>query len=302
MTPIVHIGYHKTASSWLQQAFFPALSDSILLYEHPVLWEELMLPPGLEFDAGRCRAFMQGLVDEAAGRDLLPVFSSERLSGNPHSGGYDAAVMADRLRDCLDDARILVVIREQKAVLASNYKQYIKMGGTCRLEEYLSAPFDGRVPLFRLDNFAYQHLVSYYRDSFGPDKLLVLPYEWLRAAPRRFADELLAFMGLAAVELPDDLFVQGVNVSMNDLQLRLKRWANHFSGNDSLHPVKPMAPRLAEWCVSRIDALAESEFARRHDARIGDRVAAVVGDHYRDANRELQQLVPFDLAELGYAT
>jgi hypothetical protein len=300
MTPLVHIGYHKTASSWLQQVFFPSLADEITLYEHPVIWDELMLPTGLEFDGGRCRQFMQGLAEEAVAGGSLPVFSSERLSGNPHSGGYDAAVMADRIRLCFDHVKILVVIREQRAVLASNYRQYIKMGGTCSLEEYLTPPWDGRVPLFRLDNFSYQHLVRYYHELFGKDAMLVLPYEWLGRSPQTFADRLLDFLDLPTRPLSDGLIQQGVNVSMNDLQLRLKRWVNYLSGNDSLHPVKPLAPGLAERCFRWISGLERSALAKRYDLKLTQRVEAVVGDHYADSNARLASLTGLDLADLGY--
>ncbi|MEP5766278.1 MAG: hypothetical protein ABJ308_16890 [Halieaceae bacterium] len=299
-SPLVHIGYHKTASSWLQQALLPALSAQVSLFDHPQLWDELMLPSGLVFDAGRCKSYLDGLVAQARQEGKLAVFSSERLSGNPHSGGYDAAEMANRIRACFDEVRLLIVVREQNAILASNYKQYIKMGGTCTLEEYLTPPWDGRVPHFRLDNFRYHHLLEYYCRLFGADKVLVLPYELLRQRPQQFADTLIEHMGLEPVPLAPAVFEQGVNVSMNDLQLRLKRWANKLSGNDSLHPVKPLAPALANWCFQQIEKLGDRDFARNHSMRIAPRVEAVVGDYYADSNRQLQAYVAADLSALGY--
>jgi len=297
---IVHIGYHKTASSWLQQSFFPALSDSVALFEHPVLWDELMLPSGLEFDVERCRAYIRDLSATARAAEKLCVFSSERLSGNPHSGGYDAAEMARRVKDVFDTPRIIVVVREQGAMLRSNYKQYIKMGGVCTLEEYLMPPHDGRIPLFRLDNFCYHHLVAYYHQLFGSENLLVLPYELLRSEPQAFVDAMLDFMGLARRELPAKVFEQGVNVSMNDIQVVLKRWVNKLSGGDSLHPVKPLAPGLAGWLFGLIDGLDAAPWANNYSMRAQERIETLVGNHYRDSNRQLQQLLNLDLAALGY--
>jgi len=284
----------------LQQAFFPALSAKLALFEHPMLWEELMLPSGLVFDAGRCRGYIEQLSATARSEGKLCVYSSERLSGNPHSGGYDAAEMARRIEAVFDKPRILLIFREQGSALQSNYKQYINMGGTCTLEEYLTPPWDGRVPHFRLDNFRYHHLVEYYRNLFGAENLLALPYELLRSDPQGFSGSILDYSGLGDIQVPAEVFEQGVNVSMNDLQLRLKRWANKFSGGDSLHPVKPLAPRLAEWCFRRIDGLEHSSLARNHSMNLSTGVERVVGDYFLESNRRLQGHVGADLSALGY--
>jgi len=299
-SPLVHIGYHKTASSWLQQAFFPALADSVALFEHPLLWEELMLPSGLVFNVSRCKEYLRQLSSDARSTGKLCVYSSERLSGNPHSGGYDAAEMANRVCEVFERPRILVVVREQRSILQSNFKQYIRMGGTCTLEEYLTPPWDGRVPHFRLDNFCYHHLLDYYGKLLGKEQVLALPYELLRSDPHEFSGALLDFMGLEQRNLGPEVFEQTVNPSMNDLQVRLKRWVNKLSGNDSLHPVKPLAPNLAAWLFAKIDALSGPAWAERYSSAMPERIESLIGDHYCESNRKLQDWMSCDLSKLGY--
>ena len=144
--PVVHIGYHKTATTWLQRQCLPRLGDRVALFGLDRLWAELIAPSPLEFDPGRCGRYITDLL--AAHPGSVCVFSAERLCGNPHSGGYDAAEMANRIRASFDEAKILIVVREQVAMLVSNYKQYVRMGGICGFEEYLSPPRDGRMPLY----------------------------------------------------------------------------------------------------------------------------------------------------------
>ncbi len=47
-------------------------------------------------------------TEEAESRNLAPVFSAERLSGNPHFGCYDGKTIANRLAAASSDARVLV--------------------------------------------------------------------------------------------------------------------------------------------------------------------------------------------------
>ena len=52
-------------------------------------------------------------MKRAAESDSTPVLSAERLSGNPHSGGYDSLQTAERLHRLFPQAKVLVVVREQ---------------------------------------------------------------------------------------------------------------------------------------------------------------------------------------------
>lgn len=65
----------------------------------------------------------------AAESDSTPVLSAERLSGNPHSGGYDSLQTAKRLHRLFPQAKVLVVVREQTEEILSCYNQYVRAGG-----------------------------------------------------------------------------------------------------------------------------------------------------------------------------
>ena len=51
----------------------------------------------------------------------VPVISHERLSGYPHSGGHDSKEIAHRLAAVFPNAKVVIVIREQKSMILSNY-------------------------------------------------------------------------------------------------------------------------------------------------------------------------------------
>ena len=57
------------------------------------------------------------------GRTGTPVLSDKRLSGNPHSGGFDAARIAGSPHEHFPGVNILVVIREKRSLTLSCYYQ-----------------------------------------------------------------------------------------------------------------------------------------------------------------------------------
>ena len=79
---------------------------------------------------------MQRLVDEG----LSPVVSFERFSGNPFSGGYDSKEIADRLVRVFPDARVLVIVREQRSMIVSTYKKYVREGGALPPSKFMRPP------------------------------------------------------------------------------------------------------------------------------------------------------------------
>ena len=52
--PIVHIGYHKTATTWFQKSIWPSLASHDWV-PRKVTQEALLNPPGMHFDPAEAR-------------------------------------------------------------------------------------------------------------------------------------------------------------------------------------------------------------------------------------------------------
>ena len=107
-------------------------------------------------------------------------------------------------------------------------------------------------------------------------------------------------MGLDGVEPPVRAPDERANVSLTDLQTRLKRWVNLLGVGDSLYPVRPRAPWLSAPLFRIIDGLGATRIGRRPSGRFRERAAAAAGDRYAASNRTLQRYVAYDLAAFGY--
>lgn len=196
---IIHIGYHKTATTWLQRDVFPRVRGAQFVGSD---YARGVLLPGsaFTFDPDRARA----ALGPRQGRLIL---SHEGLVGHYINGGMLGALsreMAHRLRATFPDAHVLIVIRSQPEMIASTYVQYLRMGGRSPLAHWLFPERHDRryrkyplkCPAFLLDHFAYGHLIEHYRQVFGPERVHVRLYEALRTDPQAFLDGLCRDLGL----------------------------------------------------------------------------------------------------------
>lgn len=303
MRPLLHIGYHKTGTTWLQKRVFPDESAGFSYVGDPRAVLRNFFPPNpFDFDPAVARRRFRGRVDAAEARGLVPVISHERISGSPYAGGHDSRTTADRLGVVFPKARVLVTVREQADMILSVYKQYVQWGGAASLPKFLSPPPGvNRLPVFRHAFYEYHHLIGYYRDLFGDENVLVLPYELLRSRPGEFLESIDDFLGIPAAEPVLDR----ANVSLSALSLALKRRANRFFVRDGLNPAPffdvGRANKILSRACRRLDEVVPSDLLKRHDLRWRRFVEREVGDRYAESNAITARMTGIDLGAFGYA-
>ena len=130
---LLHIGYHKTATTWLQEVLFNDTEKGFYSpWNRSQITEDFIKPNALTFNPLKTIARYENGISKAAQDNLVATVSHERLSGYPASGGFDSKLIADRLFASFEKASVLIIIREQKSIIRSWYQQYIKDGAACR--------------------------------------------------------------------------------------------------------------------------------------------------------------------------
>jgi len=305
----VHIGYHKTGTSWLQRQLFRnadvGFHSSGKGQGTPVT--SLVAARPLDFDVERSREEFAVALAAARKAKLVPVVSLERLSGHPLSGGYDSKELAERLHAVLPDARILGVFREQNAMIASTYKQYVKTGGPSSLERFLAPPVQRhrRIPMLDHRHFEYDRLLVFYRTLFGAENVLFIPYEWFASAPESFVRRIAEFAG---ADPPEDAirglpFEQRANVGQSAITTAISRRLNRLFVLTDVNP-NPLvdAPRITRAfrrAVPAADRLP-SVVIERSERRLRNRISTLIGDRYGESNARLSRLTGVDLEPYGY--
>lgn len=292
----------------MQAQFFAHRQSGFSLIRSRTAEEALVFPHGFSFDARKTRLTFSKWLSDSEGEGLIPVISAERLTGHPDAGGYDSKEIADRLLAVFPEARVLITVREQKAIALAMYNQYIRAAGQCTIEEYLRPTLRGstRTPWFALEYLEFDKCVKYYRSLFGSENVLVLPYERFVRNPIDFLHRLVEY---AEAPCQADFistlpFSLRVKQSFSSVGTSIKRRLNPIFVRDRALPHSLLASeggnlRLKRF-VATIDRCLPKSIRAAADAKMRRRIERVIAGYYKQSNANLQEMVDFDLREHGY--
>jgi hypothetical protein len=299
MDLVFHIGYHKTATSWLQQSYFREHPEIALLSNSERPWNDRLLSyliatPDADFEPEVGKALLaeqMHAAGEFAGRKVLLV-SAERLSGHPFSGGYDNVRIARRIATTFPDAKVVCVVRNQLDMIWSVYKQLVSEGYPGKLSQ-LTALRSWKTTSFDLAYFEYDRLVSHYLTLFGRDRVRVLQHELMRRDVGAFLERLCGFLGVDYVE-PRRAATR-IYPSLSDASIGMVRRLNYFRKSElypfpvldlgrGYGPLRKVATKLAgrsPWLVSRRDGRLLRDLAPRF-LESNARLARLLGEEFAE--------------------
>ncbi|EPX77518.1 hypothetical protein [Litoreibacter arenae] len=283
MTVAIHIGYHKTATTWLQhRVFVPEMGFTPLL-THEEVDRLIVAPHDLDFDPAPAREALRWQGDGN------PVVSSENLTGHPFFGGRQSATLARRLHQIAPDARIIVTVRSQEAMLPSVYMQYLQRGGTLSHPAFFAGSGGFGYPGFELAHFQYDRLIALYQSLF--DTVHVMTHEQISADPTQALAELGAALGHDIPTLPPSGKTR-VSASLPQAVAPLLRRINQ-TRRSTLNPVPALAlSREPGWMYRALSFGAGRRLAKPLlTARPVDAyVKARLGGAFTDSNKRLDQI------------
>lgn len=304
--PLLHVGLQKTGSTWLQNRLFNRTEHGFVSVPERIVIDDAFLGGNpFTFDTERARKLLQPLFDEASASNAIPVVSHELLAGQPLANAIDAQVLADRLKSTYPDGRVLIVIREQRSMLLSTYKQYVKASGTKHVDELWRdrSPRERRRPGPGLDWLAYHHLIAYYRGLFGADRVCILPFELLTLDAQTFAGEICKFVGNP---YPSDVPAIRDNPPLPALLVSFLRRSNvivrslGFSDGDGGELHSPKLRRMRLQAVRSLGPKIPAVVSRRAERRLRTAVDLMVQGRFGASNRETSELTGLDLGSFGY--
>lgn len=296
---ILHVGLHKTGSTYLQRQIFPRLED--VVYNGPGLWEDwakaldrqLRFWSPLYIDCAAWRAELERVRRERGGKRLL--YSQESLVGRLLDGYRDHAYLADMLQAIFPAAKVFLVYRRQDDWAESAYRQTLHLGMSVPVADFLNLR-KGRfrdlerpayiVPSINVNQLDWTRIVESYQRRFGRENVLALPYEMMTRALPSFLDRFYAFSGIAPYH-PERIVHENRGYSL--VAARLAYLVNRFV------PGREGKKRLRGFLQERLDRVGY-----RPGHLIDSELRLRILEQYRDANRRLAALTGCDLAAYGY--
>ena len=301
---LVHIGYHKTATTWFQAEVYPRVANARFLDPRTVR-ATFLADSALKFDPGAARQSL-GLTDTPA------VICEESLSGDIQNGGLWGCLskdLGDRLHRTLGEADVVIVLRHQVDMIAACYKQYLRNGGTHRPHRYM---FPGdyrkgayrrpqRLPLFSLDHFEYAPLIAWYQQLFGAERVHVFLYEDVKADPPGFLRDFATRFGLDLD--PAAVSPAPRHPSYGRGTVPLARLVNRFCDRsvvDKTCWLNLLGNRHRKAMLERLNHLPALGAPINNDALLGPDLIACIRRHYAASNTRLAQDLDLPLARHGY--
>jgi len=290
---IVHIGFHKTATTWLQNSIFPFIKDvnylgiSSLINNTEAWVSEFRreLPQKINLEKIRKEISI-------AERKSILLLSDERFSGGMLTGA-GAIDYADRISNVSSDPKVIICIRNQVDMWESIYRQYVNEGGDKSFNNFFKEEGLGS-DFFYLGNLEYSNLISYYFEKLGRSNVLVLAYEELLNDKREFLGKILNFIeskdnGIYAISN------QKVdNKSIGYYETILLRFLNPFMKTGiSPGPVYFPDSRYLKWLLRKIPIKSKKKFTDVYLSEIETRYSA--------DNERLKKIIPeLDIEKYGY--
>lgn len=228
---IVHIGYHKTGTTYLQNKIFPSIYG-INYYgdkEYGNFLKSVLLKNSLEFDPKEVSASLD--------TSSTALYSKEALVGTMGLGTYNAEI-AHRLAR-IGAERIIITIRNQPDMLEGIYRQYIQQGGVLKPKEFFQEDFQR----FKWNYLDYYSLIHHYAEIFGKENMLIILHERLKHEQEAVLSEIANFLNTKAAEPIQN---SASNRSLSSISIKMLRIINHFTYN-SYRPSNLLSNKITTW-------------------------------------------------------
>ena len=157
----IHVGLHKTASTFFQTEVFPHFENTICLTrpytQQSRGFNKLQFADDTVYQPEELKIELEQINKE----NKNIIISDECLSGFPQTNYLNRSLIANRLNKFFPQAEIILFIRGQKNILLSLYNQYVKMGGTEPIHNYIWLPKEK----YTYEMYCSQEKTNYWRKS-----------------------------------------------------------------------------------------------------------------------------------------
>ena len=295
MNTLIHIGYPKAASTWLQHVFFPSVKGFTMVPEETIA-SKLLKPGAFKFDPGDIRNFFAREYPDKR------IVSDERFLGSFNLGWNNGAYSKElslRLKNVFPEATIVLFIRKQTEIVASAYAQYVRDGGTRSIQRYLYPPSNfsfQNILKFSFEQLEYLPVISHYRDLFK-GRVKIFLYEEIKDDFNAFIERFQLELGL---ELDREaISPQPLNRRYSRTILCLARAGNIFTRNGSLDKYylvhlpgyHSFSKRI--WKVINHSGIPGKPAST--EAVLGRKNFGVINNYYAEHNNQLPDIIPENL-------
>lgn len=232
-TPILHIGLHKTGTTWFQKRFYPYVKNAVYI-DRQVVREKILQPDIFQFNLEGTQRFFS-----ASERVII---CEENLTTGIRGNLFVQDGLFKRLKEIFPEAIVVLFLRNQPDKIASTYCYYIKNnGGTFRFKQFIDYTHNNPYNNFNFkpQNLLYHNLLELLYRCFNKEKVRVFFYEDFSMNNRAFLRKYCSSLELE-INL-DTISFQRENERIRKRLIPLARFLNLFT-RPSIHHRNTLVP------------------------------------------------------------
>lgn len=300
---LVHVGPHKTGTTWLQENIFTTAQGIVYDPSFELSHRAFLNPYYGNFDPEAARAVYLPMLERARLERKPLVISDEALSGWPFGQRSTRQIVAERIQLTFPQARILITVREQDAVLLSMYSEYLRYGFSSSLPAFLNQETSNPnlQPLLDLTYYEWDRVLDMYSSIFGPQQVIAVPMEWGISKPENYISVLETFLDARLGTLESQKMEKVARPALSGWSLSVLRRANMTRPHDTRHLHRPsrFSPNSLAY---QVDRFTPKGARKRSKQAMKDKIDQSVGNKFTASNREFQKETNYDLAAFSYKT
>jgi hypothetical protein len=187
---ILHIGLHKTGTTWFQKRFYPKVRNFKYI-DREIVKDKILLPGLFQFDAQQIIEYFSGISENI-------IICEENLTTGIRGNFVLQRGLFERVSQAFPEARIVVFFRNQPEKIASTYCYYLKNnGGTFGFNKFIKFRHNNPYNQFNFkpENLLYHHFLELLFQFFPKEKVSIYLYEDFASDNRNFLSRFKKDMG-----------------------------------------------------------------------------------------------------------
>lgn len=299
---LLHVGYIKTGTTYLQEAVFADAALGFALVggtqNRALLVNWFRAHNDYDFDAAALTKEMRALEAPIRSKGLIPVWSEETLLGDPLVSDYCGPSILAQLKQLDLNVKVLITIRRQEGFALSAYREALRYG-RYTLNDFIGTGAEALSmrPILRPEFLFYDVALAHYQAVFGKDNCTVLPLEMLRRDPVGYTNIVCGLMGQPDASSVDEA---PRNVGRGATALAVARVLNGFYNVSPLSFHRSILHRAVDKLLNIINRLAPASLNARIEGAWRKQIDAAYENRFADSNRRLEGLTDLDLRPFDY--
>lgn len=282
---VIHVGLQKTATTFLQNEYFPNLADCTYIgrpyTQINKAFNLLQYADDSIFSLTKFQKEIDKIIDYSE-KDHSILISDELFNGYTFYNFLNRTMIAERLSKAIPEAEIILFIRNQNDLILSLYNQYIKIGWYSdslnknfvhipgegvELNSWINGDRDWNIDkrfinhrsLFNIYHFKYSYMIEMYKKLFK--NVHIFLYEDFKKNPNDNLNRIDSILGIktSTENIRSAIKDKKVNKSLDHQRLNERIITNKLN---QIFPNKSLTSRLSKKALSKVLSLGKNKISQ----------------------------------------